>query len=144
MEVLRRRLVSPVSSLGWIHTAIFTPRPYSAVASPQTLYSVSDDEALLRILESCKLSGDYRAAVSVHSKIIKHGYGAFPLLLSMLRKVYVACEKPTLARQLLSDKEIQEGLLKGRKPKTLVLAIGQDISAIAENHVLPQLTQQSK
>ncbi|KAL0415460.1 UNVERIFIED_CONTAM: Pentatricopeptide repeat-containing protein, partial [Sesamum latifolium] len=61
------------------------------------------DQKLFRILESCKLSPDYRTAVSVHGKIIKHGYGTCPLLLSMLREVYVACEKSNLARQLLSD-----------------------------------------
>ncbi|KAL0282129.1 UNVERIFIED_CONTAM: Pentatricopeptide repeat-containing protein [Sesamum angustifolium] len=103
MEVVRRRLVFPGSSLRWSHTTIFTPRPYSTVASPQTLYSVSDDRKLYRILESCKLNPDYRTAVSVHGKIIKHGYGTCPLLLSMLTKVYVACEKPNLACQLLSD-----------------------------------------
>ncbi|KAL0354909.1 UNVERIFIED_CONTAM: Pentatricopeptide repeat-containing protein [Sesamum radiatum] len=103
MEVVRRRLVSPGSSLRWRHTATFTPRPYLTVASLRTLYSESDDQRLFRILESCKLSPDYRTAVSVHCKVIKHGYGAFPLVLSMLTKVYVACEKPNLARQLLSD-----------------------------------------
>ncbi|KAK6147908.1 hypothetical protein DH2020_018820 [Rehmannia glutinosa] len=63
----------------------------------------SDDQKLFSILESCKLSPNFRTAVTVHSKIIKHGYEMYPLLLSMLIKVYVACEKSSLARQLLTE-----------------------------------------
>ncbi|KAG8379646.1 hypothetical protein BUALT_Bualt07G0110600 [Buddleja alternifolia] len=63
----------------------------------------SDDQTLFRILESCKLRPNFRTAVSVHGKMIKHGYGMYPLLLSMLIKVYIACEKLSFARQLLDD-----------------------------------------
>ncbi|KAI3455208.1 hypothetical protein Pfo_011871 [Paulownia fortunei] len=103
MEVLKRRLFSLRPPLRWSHTAILTPKLDSTVVSPQTLYSVTDDQMLFSIIESCKLPSNFRTAISVHSKIIKHGYGVYPLLLSMLIKVYVACEKPKLAHQLLTE-----------------------------------------
>ncbi|GFQ01313.1 pentatricopeptide repeat-containing protein at5g50990 [Phtheirospermum japonicum] len=120
MEVLKRRLFHLSTPFRWSHSAIFNPKPDSNFASPRTLCSVTvagvndlidrnefffefDDQTLLNILESCKLSHDFRTAVNVHSKIVKHGYGMYPLLLSTLLKVYVACEKPTLTQQLLSE-----------------------------------------
>lgn len=63
----------------------------------------SDDETLFSILESCKLQPNFTTAVSVHGKIIKHGYGMYSSLLSMLLKVYVACQRPKLAHQLLDE-----------------------------------------
>lgn len=61
----------------------------------------SDDQMLLSILESCKLSFNIKTAGSVHGLIIKQGYGMYPLLLSMLIKVYEACEKPKLAHHVI-------------------------------------------
>ncbi|KAK6147884.1 hypothetical protein DH2020_018796 [Rehmannia glutinosa] len=100
---MRRKLFSLGSPFRWSHTAIFNPKLEINVASPQTVYSITDDQKLFSILESCKHSPNFRTAVTVHSKIIKHGYEMYPLLLSMLIKVYVACEKSSLARQLLTE-----------------------------------------
>ncbi|KAL3627406.1 hypothetical protein CASFOL_028769 [Castilleja foliolosa] len=103
MDVLNRRLFHLCKSCRWSHTAVFNPKPGLKFASPRTLCSVTDDQMLLSILESCKLSHDLRTAAIVHSKIVKHGYGMHSLLLSTLLKVYVACEKPTLTQKLLTE-----------------------------------------
>lgn len=63
----------------------------------------SDDQTLLSILGSCKLSFNIKTAGSVHGLIIKQGYGMYPLLLSTLIKVYEACEKPKLAHLVLTE-----------------------------------------
>lgn len=83
--------------------AIFTLKHYSNAASPQTLYSPTDDQTLFCILESCKLPSSIRTAATVHSKILKHGLGVYPSLLSKLIKTYAACNKAELAHQLITE-----------------------------------------
>ncbi|KAL8456941.1 hypothetical protein ACS0TY_034969 [Phlomoides rotata] len=100
MEVLKRRLYCLRAAFHW---TIFTHRSYSTAASSLSLQPVTDDQMLLSILESCKLSFNSRTAGSVHGLIIKQGYGMYPLLLSMLIKVYEACEKPKLAHHVLTE-----------------------------------------
>ncbi|KAL7099539.1 hypothetical protein ACP275_09G090500 [Erythranthe tilingii] len=103
---LRRRLLSPVPPFRRRHTAVFTPKPHPIVASSQTVYPITeyeDDRVLFAILESCKQPQHFRTAVSVHCKIIKHGYETYSSLLSTLLKVYAACKNPKLAHQLLDD-----------------------------------------
>ncbi|PIN07104.1 hypothetical protein CDL12_20332 [Handroanthus impetiginosus] len=103
MEVLRKGLFSLRSPFRWSHIAIFSPKYHSFIGSPQTLYSITGDETIFHILESCKLHPNFRTAIVVHSKIIKHGYEVYPSILSTLVKVYLACEKFNLAHQLLSE-----------------------------------------
>ncbi|CAA0816407.1 Glycine--tRNA ligase 1- mitochondrial [Striga hermonthica] len=99
MVALKRKLFYLRSSFRRSQTAVFCTKPE---LTSQAL-SVTDDQTLVRILESCKLSHNFRTANTVHGKIIKHGYGMYPLLLSTLLKVYMACQKPILAQQLLSE-----------------------------------------
>lgn len=63
----------------------------------------SDDQTLFCILESCKLPSSIRTAATVHSKILKHGLGVHPSLLSKLIKTYAACNKAELAHQLITE-----------------------------------------
>ncbi|GER48523.1 glycyl-tRNA synthetase / glycine--tRNA ligase [Striga asiatica] len=102
MVVLKRELFYLRSSFRRSQTAVFCTKPERTFASSQAL-SVTDDQTLFSILESCKLSHNFRTANTVHSRIIKHGYGMYPLLLSTLLKVYMACQKPILAQQLLAE-----------------------------------------
>ncbi|KAL2462293.1 Pentatricopeptide repeat-containing protein [Abeliophyllum distichum] len=100
MATAKRKLFS---LLPLTQTAIFIPKSHSTIPSSQPIYSKPDDKMLFHILESCKLFPNFRTAVAVHNKIIKHGYGMYPSLLSLLVLVYVSCEQINLARQLLGE-----------------------------------------
>ncbi|KAL2478964.1 Pentatricopeptide repeat-containing protein [Forsythia ovata] len=100
MATVKRRLFS---LLPLTQTAIFIPKSHSTIPSSQPIYSKPDGQMLFHILESCRLFPNLRTAVAVHNKIIKHGYGMYPSLLSLLVSVYVSCEQINLACQLLGE-----------------------------------------
>ncbi|CAI9786854.1 unnamed protein product [Fraxinus pennsylvanica] len=100
MSTVRRRVFS---LLTLTQNSNFIPKSHLTVPSSQPIYSKPDDQMLFRILESCKLFPNLRTAVAVHNKIIKHGYGMYPSLLSLLVSVYVSCEQINLAHQLLGE-----------------------------------------
>ncbi|KAL3818469.1 hypothetical protein ACJIZ3_004374 [Penstemon smallii] len=105
MEIVKRRGIFSLFRQSHSSTAsIFTQKPHSSASpSPQIFNSVTDDQTLFRILEGCKLSANFKGAVSMHCNILKRGYGMYPSLLSLLITVYVSCGKAYLAHQLLSE-----------------------------------------
>ncbi|XWS47736.1 hypothetical protein CRYUN_Cryun13aG0010500 [Craigia yunnanensis] len=80
-----------------------TPFHTSLSCSPDFLHHSRDHRIVCKVLETCKLSSDYKTASSIHTRIFKFGYGTYPSFVATLISTYLQCDRLSLAHQLLDQ-----------------------------------------
>lgn len=108
LRMMMRRIVAGKWSISLLpsqlnYSATFTSRPQLLTPPAQQYNSDTGYQTLVQILEACKSPHDLRSAIAVHAKIVKHGYGMYPSMLSLLISIYITCQCSNLACELQKE-----------------------------------------